>query len=951
MKRLKEQQKEAKEQIRKQYQGIVKKHDEKARQRRIDDRVKVRNKADKKQFVRAITKNFEWLSDRLVKPTDEKHLPAGFEKAVADLLQCFDLQTERSKALEVKFGKSKKTLNFENLMRQYQKIAQEDGSGELEYDGYVFEMMDALAEKLQGKTIDQASNADLKQMDTLLKAIVGNFRNVNKVFNENIKESVSQFSETLIQDFKKHGETFKKTRMRDGRFDKIFHGDMVTPVDAFELMGDAMFGLYQKGIRKGLDKHILNIDEARTHLEIITGKWWKKGRSGSEIEEWGKASSLKEFSLEQGSSIKMNPAQIMSLYCLMKREQAQGHILGSGIVPSEVSLGRKVSQVLSGEKNSTSRSNFVTLNDIEKIINTLTDSQIQVANELMKFINTNCSKWGNETSLKLYNYKKFYEENYFPIDSSEGHLNTDLGNNKGNKINAYAIKNPGFTKSTVQNANNPVMIGNIFEVVADHINKMSLYNAFAEPITDFQRIYNYKQHNEMGLTSVKVELKEAFGEKATEYIDTLFNDLNGMGGYQDTALMSFINKGLTAYKKSAIGMNTRVAIQQPTAVIRAFAVINPVYFANGYVNPKKNIEEMKRYCPIALWKSWGFSQTDVSRDMEKIIMNRHWSRFDTLSMGTYSALDTLTWSQIWAAVKRETSVKRKDVEVGSEEFYKICGERASLIFDKTQVVDSPLHKSQIMRKRDVASKTLTSFMAEPTKTYNLTRTEAILGMRDIRVGNVTKGTARIIRANTTYITNALVVAAAAAVMDMVREKIPFGYDDDDAEKWEKFEFWFVNFFENAKDNLNPVNLIPALKDVWSFREGWGSSNMALEGAETIVTAVTDWNKFINGESKKTPEELIEKSLAGIGMVTGVPVKNIIREFKSWTKLAGIEVHAATEGDEKPESERICLTSFGLGLAGVKRKGKIKMTARRRMMRSLLISRRRRMGYLEMKSRM
>ncbi|WP_241354093.1 hypothetical protein, partial [Pseudomonas aeruginosa] len=114
---------------------------------------KARNKAEKKRSVGNIEKNVDWLSDRLLKPTDDKHLPHGFSKAVADLLQCFDLQTDRSKALEVKFGKAKKTLNFESLMRQYQKIAKEDGSGEVEYDGYVFDMMDALAEKLEGKTI------------------------------------------------------------------------------------------------------------------------------------------------------------------------------------------------------------------------------------------------------------------------------------------------------------------------------------------------------------------------------------------------------------------------------------------------------------------------------------------------------------------------------------------------------------------------------------------------------------------------------------------------------------------------------------------------------------------------------------------------------------------------------------------------------------------------------
>lgn len=188
------------------------------------------------------------------------------------------------------------------------------------------------------------------------------------------------------------------------------------------------------------------------------------------------------------------------------------------------------------------------------------------------------------------------------------------------------------------------------------------------------------------------------------------------------------------------------------------------------------------------------------------------------------------------------------------------------------------------------------------------RTEALLGVQDIRNGNTIKGIGRINKVAVVFALNAAMISAAAAVADAIREKLPFGYEDDDEDKdWT--EYWLINFFANMKDNLNPLNMIPLVKEASGFKDGWGTQNMALEGADAMVRAVGNWEKYINGESKKTPAELMKKSAEAIGMVTGIPVKNMIREFESWTKLFGIDVHAATDEEEKPESEKTLLDKF------------------------------------------
>ncbi|MCE2603890.1 hypothetical protein, partial [Pseudomonas aeruginosa] len=105
----------------------------------------------------------------------------------------------------------------------------------------------------------------------------------------------------------------------------------------------------------------------------------------------------------------------------------------------------------------------------------------------------------------------------------------------------------------------------------------------------------------------------------------------------------------------------------------------------------------------------------------------------------------------------------------------------------------------------------------------------------------------ISKVSTVFLLNAALVSTAAAVADAIREKLPGG-DDDDEEERSRAEYWLINFWANLGDNLNPLNMIPVLKEYGSIKDGWGTSNMALEGAEAIITAATNWQKYMNGET-------------------------------------------------------------------------------------------------------
>lgn len=883
--------------------GKEKLETEKKKQKKKEQKRKAQ--AERRKRFERIEKNHKWLSDRLLKPTDDKHIPEEFKTAVAHLLSQIDLQTERSKNLEAKYGKTKKKIQMDDFRRRYAELAREDGTGLFEYDGYIFQLIDSLADKMNGRSIDECDDVEIAEFDTLLKAIRHNIQNYNKAFSDALNEDISNIAEETINksqkvlERKKGGKNYGRSGAA-GAIDAMLNESMVTPRDFFERLGGGMNKVFGS-LRKGFDRHVDNITNAREFFDGIFTPYNKKGKPGSKIEKWRNASQSKEFEV-YGGKITLNPAQIMSLYCLSKRDQAMGHILGGGIVASRVDAASKIKQAVGAKIESRGSSVMVTMEDVAKITASLTPEQRAMADRLQDYLNNECAEWGNETSMRLYGYRKFTEINYFPIKSADTYLDSNIeGRNAEERI-----RNFGFTKGTVVNANNPIMIDDIFRVTADHINKMSLYNAFAAPISDFMRVYNFKARDENGqlVTTVKAGLEDAYGKKALNYINNFMADVNNQVQTRTEGFGRFVNKSLANYKKATIGFNARVALQQPTAIMRAFILMNPKYFVNGSVNVKKNLQDMKAHCQTARWKSWGFSQVDMARDIDQIMMNSEWSKMDVLTMQIYGALDNVTWSYIWAAVRKETEAKHPDVQVDSEEFYRICNERAAEVFDKTQVVDSVFNRSQVMRNTDTMSKMLTSFMAEPTRTYNMMRTEFAMAKDLWNEGEKGKAIAKMNRACSVFMLNAAAVSLAAAAADAARGRTP---DDDDKDD----DSLFTNFLYNLWDNVNPANMIPVAKDIWGAKEGWSIKNMALSGYESLVQAAQDFAKDPSAENARSLAE-------GFGLVTGLPIKNIMREMKVSFGFFGIDVFAAEEGDtglydRKKDSllDKI-LNSLGLG---------------------------------------
>jgi len=897
IKKLREEKKEAVAKTKEHYREMIKKvreeknasTEQKLRMRM--EREHARNEARKERAYRrrlreSIERDAKQLSEMLLKPTDKKHIPHGYDQAIAALLNSLDFESVYTDAWIRKYGEpSQRVMNLQALREQYQKIMHE-GSPNIETSDYMSQLIEALSYKVDGQRLADLNTRTLSEVRTVVKAIKHQIQNINSTFSEGLSKKVSEYGDAIISELSEM-EDQKITGGYVGRARDFMMTGNAKPIDFFDRMGSPLQEVFNE-IVKGEDAHIRNVKQSIEFIQKVKDQIGGK----KPFESWsGEKAKAQVFTLSDGDEIELTPAQVMSLYALNKREQARKHIFASGVVVAPVSrkVKNKLKKKLFGDQLMKTHVH-VSYADVVRIVNTLTAEQRMVADKFLGFLNNQCAQWGNETSMKLYGYEAFKESNYFPIKSSEMFLNEST-QEKGDAVSK--LKNTGFTKSVKDFADNPIVIDDFFRVCTGHINTMTMYNAFVPAITDFERVYNYNNRTGRGIeSSVKQMINKKYGNAVNKYISTLLQDLNTQYN-KDQEGLTIADELLRRWKSVKIGANARVLVQQPTAITRAQVYIDYKYLAKSLAknaSPKtasKTKERMFNVCPIAYWKHLGFAQTDISREMNDILMGNADSKWNEFAFGMYGFADDVAWTRIFGAVEEETRAKHPEIEEGSAEWKEKVNERFRYIVDRTQVVDSTLHRSQLMRNKGWYMRSLTSFMAEPTTQINMWMTMIKTARDQIQSGDKAAAAKTITRFGQNYLVSMVTLSIAASLISAMRESWT---GDDDDEKWKNEPFiekWLKHYaIDDFMSNINLANQIPWVKDVLSLWQGYDVQRADLSMINDMFDSAKKFKDYFDkdGNVKFSWQKLMADAVADGAALFGVPVGNLKRDFLAGRKM-------------------------------------------------------------------
>ena len=878
------------------------KHDDEKIARWIDRR---NNASAIRKYRERLREDTEELKSWILHPDNKdivKHVPDVLKASVIPFLKSIDFTSKRAlaggnptkadevfiKDLNALQSALKKNLDTEGLYSGYNDLPPD-----FMYNlNHLIQTVETLTKNNSGEfVINQMTSEELKELSKVVRVLKTYIKQTNSFLSNAMFEHVYDAGDSSIV-FMSRLNTAKHT----GKASEFLLWKQIRPAYAFERFGKGGVSIYD-GLRRGQATLAFNTKEIKEFAE--------KAYTAKEVEEWSK---VKTVSLGGEQTVKMRISQIMSFYELYKQEDSKRHILDGGI---------RISTFKDGGKKISDNGHTLNEGEAERIIGLLTPRQKEVADKLQKYMQDKGSRWGNDVSVKRFGEELFGEENYFPINSDGRHLQTS-NEEHPSAASLYALLNMSFTKSRNKEANNRIVIYDIFDVFSNHMASMAQYNALALPVLDAVKWLNYRQVsvNEDGsktvLGSVREQMAKAFGVPeetrpgsgnrgyAEEFVLNIIKAFNGteaQGVSSDTAGLNSLRR----YNMAQVAYNFRVVLQQPLAITRAGLLIDYSSILKGLtLKPaaiKKNIEEMQRYSGIAAWKSLGFYDVNISRGLSEIIKHKSTvlNKIGELGMWGAEKADLLTWSAMWSACKEEV-IRKQSLTPKSDGFYEAVTELFEDVIYKTQVVDSVLTKNEFLRSKGFFARAVGSFMSEPTATASMVIDAFDKYNMDLKRGMTktqawSKNGKKIGRTVAVYSISAIMLATVQAVADALR-------DDDDYESF--LEKFLEAFAGDLLDEMIPLNKLPILSDfyelakvavaTWTGLDVYGNTpqTVFMQWYDSLVKGMDILHDKIWGEDTNYSwYGGIYKLLQAASGISGLPMAAVTREIvTAWNNTIG-----------------------------------------------------------------
>lgn len=921
---------------------------------------------NKENIVRTCMRLINWMQ----KPTDTRHVPTFLKPALTDLIKSIDFMPASMRKGD---DGTISAQRWQESMRKLQTVLQQINSADMnsmddseKYNlGLVMDAedivvkMDELLTKYSGTAdISRMTKEDLKVLSDIMNSISKAISQMNTNFMNRRFEHVSDAATTAINEMNELKPVKDVVSSSKDFADKFMNLSMLEPISFFEELGEASESILQEFF----DGEKIGIDIIHESEDFFTELGNKLGLKTKDIRAW--ENDYKTYDVN-GVKISLTSADIMSLYCSYHRElkdqaerpfEATHHIMAGGIKGFET----KVKNKLIGSTTVNRNPQVVHPNEgqLMDILGTLTDTQKEYADAVVKYMSTTLAAHGNKTSNKLNGYSKFNSEYYFPLKTDSNTLATTESNNTSNQASFRRLIFPSFTKAQLDKADNALVIQNFFDVVTEHITGMSNYCAYAMPISDAMRWYNYSSTERANTevedqyqrytTTLKDSMTRVKGKEAKNYFETFIRDVNlnpvDMGDDKAQVLAQKLT-GLA--KAKAVGLNIRVILQQPCAIIRAEDVIEKKYLVKGWhkmlggtrisknedfiipiVNKQVEYAQSKSY--LCYWKSKGLSDTRISQGMKEIITGQETVLHDIVEKTGYlaGAADDIAWASMYLAAEEKVKATTT-LEYGTEEFDAAVEEIFSDIVNHTQVIDSQLRKTATMRSKSWGSILMNAFKKEPQKSYNMVHRAMWNRVQAKYIGDeeaIKQADAKLAKTLAIFCENAFVTAIAQSFVDAWRDddeenyfikllqkmfpyesyqaikKMAEDWKNPDASKAKIIKNTLTGVFGgtgNVIENADLLSAMPGVSDIISALKGYNVQR--LDDTAILSQINTTLNQLTS--STATPYSILYSLSQTAGYITGIGADNFIRDFRGiYNEVIGNKTNTRIEKSSKAASQ-------------------------------------------------
>ena len=682
-----------------------------------------------------ITRLKDDLSSRVLRPTDGHYVPSYLVRGAIDVAAMLDTVGREYDSHGDPTKSSMKHESVRNallvLKSQYDKMANDPNSDyATEYDPEFSNQIDALAEAIGSKPVRDMSYAQLQDVYSILRDI----RNT-------ITDAVKQIREgEAITNYQMATEVIGQVRTAPlpsnpakGAAEKVMVGLAMNPLRAARRMAG-----YKAG---GLSTLMDDLAEGMRKKNLFAMNATKKFDSIRDMDQKAYEDAAKRevevpILTTEGKNLRLTKMQIMQLVLSWKREQSNenlSHLLRGGfVIPDARLLGKGLYRdaVAAGQRvSSMSQENYQALYDM------LSDWDKQYMEQASRFFNEDAQRAINETTRVLKHRDVALSKDYIPFSVDQDFVAKEID---GLKYDA-TLMGRGLLNSTAVNAGQPLVMEGLSNVVNRHIKDVSEIYGLAVPIRNLNKVYNVKLSG--NTDSVKKAINARWGKAGTDIIEKLLVDLQAGRKSPDGPFANATKILQDRFVSNALMFNYGVTLKQLSGYWLAGSYIDwPILIKHmadplrifGNVNGKYAqdlFNEIDQHTATHWLRRQGMTMREVAeRQRIKLPGNADRAMKAALDLGrkTPSALHAASWIEnmdnaataaMWNAAKEQVS--KNGIAKSDDRYWKEVASLFDKIIEETQPMYDPLHRAEIQKANDPASRALLLFQSQNVQNYGL----------------------------------------------------------------------------------------------------------------------------------------------------------------------------------------------------------------------------------------
>lgn len=503
----------------------------------------------------------------------------------------------------------------------------------------------------------------------------------------------------------------------------------------------------------------------------------------------------------------------------------------------------------------------------------------------------------NEVTMKRYSMKKAGVDNYFPIHTDSNYL---AKGKEGKGSRAVNLENSGFMQDRVKSTK-PIYLEDITNVVNDSISGTGTYVGFLIPQYNYNRILGYT--TEGYKTNIKTALDMRLGQQATDYLSNLEKDL--FGGRNGEGKSKFMSKMRGKVAQGALTLNIPVTAGQAASYFTAAPTVGWKNLAkafakggkHGLVISSADRELINKYSPLLWYRNLG----NVSQDIHDAknadgVYNKINDKTNGYLFGWIQKADVATVGRLWYAAQYYVSDNFKDLEKGSDEYYKQTAKVFNKIVEETQPNYTVMQRPGVLRSNNEIIKSFTMFSTQRMQNYNILfdsiatarryRQDFKNGLNGVSAEDVKQANRTARRAVTSQIVSAAVlgIMKTAAALMLLQWK-NFGDDENEFRKENVLKYGLDQFYSNIAGTIvGGTDLYSFVSSIINDDAYYGISLTGFDAVTDFVSEIEDYaSKVKNGEvSAKDNGKLIKNFSTFMG-IPYAQAKKIYEGTTGWTK--------------------------------------------------------------------